>query len=112
MPPMSSMSTPAARSRRHACSMALPVAAAGSRRHVRSPENQTHVVGGHWHGFDQRKAHASGELLEIGDVAHAPFGVLLAQAGVEHGIAHRGVLALALERSVEKQPPLAAQITT
>ena len=56
------------------------------------------------------KPNTSGQLLDIGDVAHAPFGIAVAQAGVEHRIAERGVLAVALERPVEKQPPVGAQI--
>ena len=44
--------------------------------------------------------------LDLADIAHAPFGVALAQAGVEHRVAERGVLAVALERPVEKQPPV------
>ena len=51
-----------------------------------------------------------GQLFEILDIAHAPFGIAVAQAGVEHRIAERGVLAVALERPVEKQPPVRTQI--
>ena len=52
------------------------------------------------------KPDARRQLLQIRDIAHAPFGVAVAQAGVEHGVAERGVLAVALERAVEKQPPV------
>ena len=58
----------------------------------------------------QGQAAARGQLFEIGDIAHAPFGVTLAQAGVEHRVAERGMLAVALERTIEKQPPVGAQI--
>ncbi len=77
---------------------------------ARPPEDQDHVVGRALARFRSSRPIAAATLFDIGDVAHAPFGVLLAQAGVEHGIAHRGVPALALERAIEKQPAVAAQI--
>jgi len=45
-----------------------------------------------------------GEGAKVGDVAHAPFRVLPAQAFVERRVARRVVLPVAFERAVEKQP--------
>src|SRR5712671_1091993 len=73
-------------------------------------EYQNLVVGGHRYDLAQCQPDATGQLLEIVDIAHAPFGVVLAQTGVEHGIAERGMLAVALERPVEEQPPVVAQM--
>ena len=67
----------------------------------RSPEGQNQVVGRHRYDFEQRQAGGIGEVSNVSDIAHAPFGITLAQTGIEHGIADRGVLAVALEGSVE-----------
>src|SRR5258705_5941231 len=77
---------------------------------IRSLEYQDQIVGRHRHDFAQREPNAPGQLLDIDDVAHAPFGVLLAQTGVEQGIAERGMLAVALERSIEEQPAVIVQM--
>src|SRR5437879_1156728 len=83
------------------------------RRHhlcCRSLEGQHQIVGGHFRHFAQHESGALAELLEIGDIAHAPFGIAFAKAGVEHGVRERGVLAVALERAVQEQLTVAAQI--
>src|SRR5436305_1587123 len=52
-----------------------------------------------------------GEGAELGDVAHAPFRILAAQALVERGVARRVVLAVALERAVEEQPAIGGKVS-
>jgi hypothetical protein len=52
-----------------------------------APKYQDQVVGRHFDGLQQGQATARGQLFEIGDIAYAPFGVTLAQAGVEYGVA-------------------------
>ena len=44
-----------------------------------APKHQDEIVGGHLVHLDQLEADASGKLFQIGDVAHAPFGIGLAQ---------------------------------
>ncbi len=76
----------------------------------RPPEHQDEVVGGHLEDFSQFEPHAFGKPGDIADVAHAPFRVLRLQAGVEHGVADRGMPAVALEGAIEEQPPVLAQM--
>src|SRR6478752_322064 len=78
---------------------------------ARSLEYQNQVIGGHRHDLAQCQFDAAGQLLDIADVAHAPFSIALAQASIEHGIADGRVLAVALERPVEEQPAVIAQMT-
>ena len=51
-----------------------------------------------------------GQRAELGDVAHAPFRVLAAQAFIERGVARRVVLAIALERAIEEQPAIGGEM--
>src|SRR5207302_2878942 len=54
------------------------------RRHhlcCRSLEGQDQIVGGHFRHFAQHEPIAASELLEVGDIADAPFGIALTQAG-------------------------------
>src|SRR5450755_439277 len=47
-------------------------------------KHQRQIIGGHLGGFDQHQAGARCQLFQILDIAHAPFGVSFAQAGVEY----------------------------
>src|SRR5947209_14329713 len=53
---------------------------------------------------------AFGELPCICDVPHAPFGIVAAQAGIERRVARRGVRAVALKRSVQKQSAVRTEV--
>src|SRR3984957_1556695 len=77
----------------------------------RSGKHQDQVVGRHFGNLDQHKTGFPGQLFHSLDIAYAPFGVPFAKARVEHGIADRGMLAAALERPVQKQPTVRAQVT-
>src|SRR4029077_1684288 len=77
---------------------------------LRSLEYQRQIVGGHLDGFDKLETGACPEFLQIVDIAHAPFGVLVAKAFIERGIAGCGMLAAALERPIEEQPPSDLQV--
>ena len=70
---------------------------------------QNKVVGGQLGDFDEIQIHAFGKRAYVGDVPHAPFGIVVPQAGVERRIAGRGVLAVALEGTVEKQSAIDLQ---
>src|ERR1700757_938241 len=72
-------------------------------------EHQDEIVGGHLNDLAQGKAAVCGEPFDIGDIAHAPLRIRLAQAGVEHGVRDRGVLAVALERPIEQEETVASQ---
>ena len=52
-----------------------------------SAEYQREIVGWHLGDLDQRKTGAARELLHGLDIAHAPFGISLAQTRVEGGVA-------------------------
>src|SRR5664279_1672260 len=67
----------------------------------RSLESQNHIIGWHLGDLDQRQAVARREPLQRLDIAHAPFRITVAKAGVENGITDRGVFAAALERAIE-----------
>src|SRR5690349_13278834 len=95
---------PAINRRKRGRGMRLASAARGAREH------QDQVVAGHLDGLAQGEAIAGGERLDIGDVAHAPFGIFLAQPRVEHGIGDRRVMAPALERAIEVEPAIVAEI--
>src|ERR1700687_2285934 len=82
-----------------------------SGRPLRSLEYQDQVIGGHLDDFDVLETGICREFFQIFDIAHAPFAVLSAKALIERGIAGRGVLAAALERPIEEQPPLGSQVT-
>src|SRR6478752_2876275 len=73
-------------------------------------EDQDEVVGGHFDDLAQPQARALCERLDVADVTHAPFGVLRSQAGVKYRVADRGVFAVALERPVEIEPAVIAQM--
>jgi hypothetical protein len=68
----------------------------------RPPEHQDQIVGGHLDDLLQRETGAFAELLQIIDVAHAPFGVSVAKTAVEYRIADGGVPAVALERPLQE----------
>src|SRR3569832_2056188 len=64
---------------------------------------QREIVGRHLGDLDQRKPGTIRKLLDGLDVAHAPFGISLAQTGVEAGVAVRRVLSATPERAVQKK---------
>jgi hypothetical protein len=73
-------------------------------------EHQNEIVGRHLEGLGQLETRSFRESSDIADVAHAPLLVLGFQAGVEHRVADGGMPAVALERPVEEQPPVLAQL--
>src|SRR4051812_17545410 len=50
-------------------------------------EYQNEIVGGQGGGFNEIQADTFGQRLYVRNISHAPFGVIGAQAGVEHRIA-------------------------
>src|SRR3954470_16459981 len=76
----------------------------------RSSKYQSQIVGRHLRTPGQRQTGGVRELLQIGDVAYAPFGISFAQAGVECCIAGRNVLAVPLERAIQEQSSIGPQI--
>ena len=67
-----------------------------------SAEHKCEVVGWHLGDIDQRELGAARQLLDVIDIAHAPSGISLPQAGVKGGIAVGHMLAAALEWAVQK----------
>src|SRR5882724_9972357 len=73
--------------------------------HLQALKYKNEIVRRHSHTLGKHKAGIFRELLQIVDIAHAPFGVVVTETFVESGIAAGGVFAAALERSIEKEPP-------
>src|SRR3974390_1446933 len=67
-------------------------------------KNNRRVVRGHLDQVREPEPVRLRKLPQVGGVAHAPFGVVAAEVGIECFVARRIVGAIAAERAVEKQP--------
>jgi hypothetical protein len=74
-------------------------------RRSASTEYQREIVGRHVGDLDQRQTGAARELFHRLDIAHTPFRISVAQAGIESCIAFGAMPAVAREGTIEKKHP-------